>query len=33
VQVIDLDNSLDHKDVFERVVFTLGNPTLPRGSQ
>lgn len=31
VQVIDLDNSLARKDTFERVVFTLGEPTLPKG--
>lgn len=31
VQVIDLDNSLAKKDTFEKVVFTLGEPTLPKG--
>ena len=31
VQVIDLDNSLPKKDTFEKVVFTLGEPTLPKG--
>jgi hypothetical protein len=37
VQVIDLDNSPDtaagRDTTFEQVVFTLGLPTLPRGSQ
>jgi hypothetical protein len=32
IQLIDLDNSREKKDTFERVVFTLGLPTLPRGS-
>lgn len=31
VQLIDLDNSLTKKDTFERVVFNLGEPTLPKG--
>lgn len=31
VQVVDLDNSLARKDTFETVVFTLGEPTLPKG--
>jgi hypothetical protein len=31
VQVIDLDNSRTSKASFERVVFTLGQPTLPKG--
>jgi len=31
VQVIDLDNSLPQKDTFEKVVFTMGEPTLPKG--
>ncbi len=33
VQVIDLDNSRAKKDTFEKVVYTLGLPTLPKGSQ
>jgi hypothetical protein len=33
IQVIDLDNSRQKKDTFERVVFTLGAPTLPRGTK
>ncbi len=33
VQLIDLDNSRARKDTFEKVVFTLGVPTLPKGSQ
>jgi YVTN family beta-propeller protein len=33
VQVIDLDNSRTKKDTFEKVVYTLGLPTLPKGSQ
>jgi hypothetical protein len=33
VQLIDLDNSRAKKDTFERVVFTLGQPTIPKGSQ
>ena len=33
VQVIDLDNSRVKKDTFEKIVFTLGLPTLPKGSQ
>jgi hypothetical protein len=32
IQVIDLDNSRANKDTFERVVFTLGIPTDPKGS-
>ena len=31
VQMIDLDNSRPSKDTFEKVVFTLGEPTLPKG--
>ncbi len=31
VQALDLDNSLPSKDTFEKVVFTLGDPTLPKG--
>ncbi len=35
IQVLDLDNSRDkaNPDTFERIVFTLGLPTVPRGSQ
>ena len=33
VQAIDLDNSLPRKDTFEKIVFTLGLPTLPKGSR
>ena len=33
VQVIDLDNSRANKDTFEKIVFTLGLPTLPKGQQ
>ncbi len=33
VQVIDLDDSRADKSTFETVVFTLGNPTLPKGTQ
>jgi hypothetical protein len=32
VQVIDLDDSRTDKSTFETVVFTLGNPTLPKGT-
>jgi hypothetical protein len=33
VQVIDLDDSRADKSTFEAVVFTLGNPTIPKGTQ
>ncbi len=33
VQVIDLDESRGDQSTFETVVFTLGNPTLPKGTQ
>jgi hypothetical protein len=33
VQVIDLDESRKDTSTFETVVFTLGNPTLPKGTQ
>jgi hypothetical protein len=33
IQVLDLDNSRAKKNTFEKVVFTLGLPTLPKGSQ
>jgi hypothetical protein len=33
VQVIDLDDSRPDKSTFETVVFTLGNPTIPKGTQ
>lgn len=32
VQVIDLDNSRQNRATFERIVFTLGPPTNPKGS-
>jgi hypothetical protein len=32
VQVIDLDDSRADKSTFETVVFTLGNPTIPKGT-
>jgi hypothetical protein len=32
VQVIDLDDSREDKSTFETVVFTLGNPTIPKGT-
>ncbi|MFO0680022.1 MAG: hypothetical protein U0169_26105 [Polyangiaceae bacterium] len=32
VQVLDLDNSRTDKSTYERVVFTLGVPTPPKGS-
>jgi hypothetical protein len=32
IQVIDLDNARPDKTSFEKVVFTLGSPTIPRGS-
>lgn len=32
VQVIDLDNATPTRATFERVVFTLGRPTNPKGS-
>lgn len=31
IQVVDLDNSVTNKDTFEKVVFTVGEPTLPKG--
>ena len=31
VQMIDLDNSQPTAETFENVVFTLGQPTLPKG--
>jgi hypothetical protein len=31
VQLLDLDNSLTKKDTFERVVFNVGEATLPKG--
>jgi DNA-binding beta-propeller fold protein YncE len=33
VQAIDLDNTIGDRASFERVVYTLGLPTLPKGSQ
>jgi hypothetical protein len=33
LQVIDLDQSRKDKSTFETVVFTLGTPTLPKGTQ
>lgn len=33
IQVVDLDNSRANKDTFEKIVFTLGLPTLPKGTQ
>jgi hypothetical protein len=33
LQVIDLDDSRADKSTFETVVFTLGSPTLPKGTQ
>jgi hypothetical protein len=32
VQIIDLDNAQARRDTYERVVFSLGEPTLPKGS-
>jgi hypothetical protein len=32
VQIIDLDNAQTDRATFERIVFTLGRPTLPKGS-
>jgi hypothetical protein len=32
VQMLDLDNSRISKETFERVVFTLGPPTAPKGT-
>lgn len=32
VQLIDLDGSQPSRETFERVVYTLGNPTPPKGS-
>ena len=33
IQVIDLDNARPDKSTYERIVFTLGAPTLPKGSE
>jgi len=33
VQILDLDNARASKDTFERVVFTLGMPTIPKGAR
>lgn len=33
VQILDLDNARDSKDTFEKVVFTLGTPTIPKGAR
>jgi YVTN family beta-propeller protein len=33
VQLIDLDNSGPDKSTFETIVYTLGTPTLPKGTQ
>jgi hypothetical protein len=33
IQVIDLDDSRADKSTYETVVFTLGNPTIPKGTQ
>jgi hypothetical protein len=33
MQVIDLDNSLTDKSTFENIVYTLSEPTTPKGSQ
>jgi len=33
VQIIDLDNSRTDKSTFEQIVYTLGTPTLPKGTQ
>jgi hypothetical protein len=33
VQVIDLDDSRVNKTTFETVVYTVGNPTIPKGTQ
>ncbi len=32
VQIIDLDDAQANRATFERIVFTLGNPTNPKGS-
>ena len=32
VQVLDLDNAQPRRETFERVVFTLGEPTNPKGT-
>ncbi len=32
IQLVDLDNSRIKKDTFERVVYSLGQPTLPKGT-
>ena len=32
VQLIDLDNAVPSPVTFERVVYTLGRPTNPKGS-
>jgi hypothetical protein len=33
MQIIDLDNSRPDKSTFEQVVFTLGSPQIPKGSE
>jgi hypothetical protein len=33
IQVIDLDDSRTDKSTFETVVYTVGNPTIPKGTQ
>ena len=33
VQLIDLDNQRTDKSTFETIVYTLGTPTLPKGTQ
>jgi hypothetical protein len=33
IQVVDLDNARPDKSTYERIVFTLGAPTLPKGSE
>ncbi|MBL8612249.1 MAG: hypothetical protein JNL38_33215 [Myxococcales bacterium] len=33
IQVIDLDDSRTPKTTFENIVFTLGNPTVPKGAK
>lgn len=32
VQIVDLDNAQSRRDTYERIVFSLGEPTLPKGS-
>ena len=32
VQVIDLDNAVPNPATYERIVYTLGRPTNPKGS-